>query len=113
MGLFRSLSGILRVEWVCADIPGLMDALNNMEIPIDLVQQRDEVTLCFTISRRQLPKMQKLSIKRSESFRIIEKEGLFYDFQRVLRRRVLVTGMLLLLLAVICIPGRVDRKSVV
>ena len=107
MGIYRSFAGRVRVRLVTADIPECLQMLEKEKISGFGVRITDAVTLEVTIGRRDLPRLQHLCEKRGWKLEVIQRSGLFWMLLDLLRRPVLLAGILCLVLLAVCIPGRI------
>ena len=107
MGLYRSVSGAIRLKILSGDIPHAIKMLERENIPAYHLQIEDAVTLSFTISRQYLKKLQRICERKGYTIQIVKMEGLFWPLRRLLSRPVLLIGMILLILAASFIPGRI------
>lgn len=107
MHIFRSLAGLVRVELTSADLPGAFGALSDREIPLFDTEQRGDLSCTFFIYRRDFRQLKALCEKRGDRARILSRAGVYWTMKSLLKRPVLLTGMLLLLLTVLYLPSRV------
>ncbi len=107
MGLFRSLSGLVEVELVSADLPGALAAINGEDIPLFAVRQPDDLTASFRLQRRHYRRLRSLTAGRGESLRVLHKRGLYWAGKSLLYRPVLLVGLLFLFCMLLYLPSRV------
>lgn len=107
MAFWRSLGGMVRVVLTSADIPGALSAMDKQGIGVESAKAEEEMVLSFTIDRRDLQALQRLCESRGESLKVERKSGIFFPLRGLLRRPVLVLGMLGLLILSLWVPGRV------
>lgn len=107
MGIFRSLSGMVVFELMTADIPGAMDAMNANQISFFSACQKDEVTLVFSVSRKDAKPLRRLFEKRGEKLRRREEKGLYWQLGRLKNRPVLTAGVLLIILCILYLPSHI------
>lgn len=107
MDIFKSLAGMLTVELVSADLAGAFRDINGMGIPAYDIRFDDILTARFRIDRGNYRKLSGYAAAKGMNLHIAGKQGLFWKAKRLLRRPVLVTGMLLLLLLAVLLPGRI------
>lgn len=112
MDLYQSLAGLLRLELTSADIASTLSAFNNNSIPVSEISQIDDVTIHFTVRRSDLKRVRLLSDRRGERLRIIKRFGLIWKAYALARRPVLLTGLVMLLMMGIILPGRILFISV-
>lgn len=107
MTLWNSLAGMVRLQFTTADVSGLLLAMERGNIILRDVVFLDALTVQFRIYRTDLKKLQRLAADRGEHIRILSEEGIYYSLQGLLKRPVLVTGLLLLILLSLWVPGRI------
>lgn len=108
MNFWHSAAGMVRVKLMCADPVGALAAVNRAGIDVyQLTREDDEITAFFSVRRSDLRKLQKLCDKKWYELHYAGKSGVYWTAQNLLRRPVLVLGLLLFLTAVFYIPSRV------
>ena len=107
MNLFSSLSGTVRVELASADPTGVLTAANGKGIELFDVEMRDDVTVHFTIFRRDHRKLRAIAGKRGEDLRVKERRGIYWALKRMLKRPIFVLGLAMLFLMAMYVPSRV------
>ena len=107
MGLFRSLSGLVEVEIVSADLPGTLAGLNGLDISLYQIRQADDLTVSFFIRRNDYSRLRRFCIRRGEALRLLHRRGLYWSGKSMLGRPVLLAGMLLLSCLLLYLPSRV------
>ena len=107
MNIFRSLAGVILIEITSADVTVLLDLLCRKGIELWDLNYQNELTVRFRVSRLSFRKLEEILSKRGVSCREISHEGMFWCFQSLLSRTVLLFGMLLLMAAVILLPGKI------
>ncbi len=107
MGIFRSLSGDLWVEFTSADPVGALTALQNRNIPILEVEPAGDLKYRFCISRRDHEKVAAVFAKRGETLQVCRRQGLYWSILGLWKRPVLLVGLFCLLAVTVWMPGRV------
>ena len=107
MGFFRSLSGMVQLELVSADINSCMDLLTKHDIVLYGVRIVDELTVRFQANRNDLSIITAMLNRRGAQVRVMGKYGIYWSFLSVLRRPVLLIGLPLLLLLALFLPSRI------
>ncbi len=107
MGFFRSVSGTVTLELTSADPMGTMNALQKANIPILDLEKKTELQYSFSIYRKFVKKIKKITEKRGDSLKIQGKEGLFWTVTELRKRPVLVLGLLAVLIFSLWVPSRV------
>lgn len=107
MGMFRSLSGMVRVELVSADMGRALDEISRESIEIWNAVPQGDLTLRFWIRRSSWRSLQKLEARKANTLKLIERGGIYWDAKKLLQRPVMIFGMALLLLLVCFVPSRI------
>lgn len=107
MGIFRSISGMLSVEIVSADIPALLAAMAEQGIRIFRARTKGELTLELLVRRRDWRSLSALCKRRGESARIKARRGIYWPLKSLLDRPLLLAGLGILLSLMLFLPTRV------
>lgn len=107
MNVWQSLTGQVKVKVTSANLGGSLTAMEKADIPIANAEFDGALSMEFTIRRTDFLKLQKLCEKRGETMETERRVGLYFTILGLLRRPVLVMGMLLLFLLSLWVPGRV------
>ena len=107
MDLWRSLSGVVEVELVCADPENILYRLNSAGIVTYKVQ--DAGTLCFRciIKRSDLDRSKRIVQKYGGRVSCVDRKGIYWWLKRLLRRPVLLSGLFLLCFLSFYLPTKV------
>lgn len=90
-----------------ADISSLLDVLEKNVPEIRNVQVDGSMELTFSVSARELERLEKLIEKRGERLTVLDRRGLVYEMRALLRRPVLMLGLLGILILSFWVPSRV------
>ena len=107
MNFWRSLEGTVRLQLTGADTASALEKLGNQGIRLTDVVFQDELTVCFTCSRRWLPVIRRISEKRGDKLSVQVEMGLYYRCISFLHRPVIAVWAAVLLGLTIWIPTRV------
>lgn len=107
MALWRSIGGMYRVGLTGADPFGSLLSIEKWGIPVENVEKIDGMQLNFLLRRRDLPAVRRICQKRGDTLDVLEKMGVFWSIRGLLRRPVLVLGLLLIVFLSVWAPGRV------
>ncbi|HIT33214.1 MAG TPA: sporulation protein YqfD [Candidatus Faecousia intestinigallinarum] len=107
MNILYAFAGAMVAEVTSADIPRLLQVLNNAGIPLGKTRQTGDLTVELTVSRRDYPRLEALCRKRGEKLRLQRRIGLYWQGKALLHRPVLLSGLALLLALACFIPTRV------
>lgn len=107
MDLYHSLSGMLEVTILCADPAQVMTMMEENGIELRNVQIPDELTLVAMIRRRQVKQLTALCKKKGLETSITKKIGLYWKFNALWHRPVLLIGIVGMILLGMYLPSRV------
>lgn len=107
MDFWSSLSGMVEVRLTSADLTGALSVINQRGIEIFSCAQEGELTLRFTLRRREYQLLRKLVRKRGETLTLVRRDGLYWTLRRLMTRPVLILGLMLILVLTIYLPGQI------
>lgn len=107
MGLFRSLAGSVSLELTSADVSDTLRRINGMGISVWDVQTAGELTVRFSVLRRDMPAVEKMMKSRGGRLRLLRRRGIFWSLYGLRRRYVLLIGILLAAGLSLWLPTRV------
>ena len=107
MGIFAAWGGTVQVRLTSADLYRTLQFLQEKGLELEQLEPIDAMQLQFLIPRRQLHQLQWLCKKRGDSVQVLHHSGLYWGLQGLLKRPVLVLGMLGLLFLSLWAPGRI------
>lgn len=107
MKIFGTMMGCVRAEITAADLNAALDALSGQGLEIREITPVDELTAQLTLSRRDYRQLGAICAKRGDGLRLIRRKGLYWAGKALMRRPVLLLGMLLLLISALWIPRKV------
>lgn len=107
MGIFRSIRGMVALEIVSADIPGMLAAVSELNIPVFSVRTKGELAIQIVIYRSDLRAVSALCGKRGEVLRVLSRKGVYWVLRGLLSRPLLLGGMAVLMLLTLFLPTRV------
>ena len=107
MGILRSMAGMVRAELTSADPNATLAALAERDIPVFEAEPEGELTLSFVIRGQDWRVVSKICAKRGDSLRLKERRGSYWVVKGLLRRPLLVLGVLFLLVLAAYLPTRV------
>ena len=97
MELWKSLTGMLDLQLTSADLPGAMREINRVGVPVYDAVWMDDLTVMFRLKRSDYRKLRKITDKRGERLELAGHRGGYWILKGILRRPVLLAGMLLIL----------------
>lgn len=107
MDLWHSLNGMVTIQITSADPAGVLSALYGRGIPMEDVRFVDELTLHFQVERQHRKAVIAFVEKRGDQWKILSHKGLFWQFHSLIKRPVLVSGLLVFLLLTVFLPTRI------
>lgn len=107
MDLWHSLNGMVTIQITSADPAGVITSLHGYGIPMDNVRFVDELTLHFQVPRQYRKQVITFAEKRGDQWKIISRKGIFWRLRSLVKRPVLVSGVLIFLLLTSFLPTRI------
>ncbi len=101
------LKGYVTVSVTSADPSKMLKKVNDAGITAYQIHQTDDLTLRFRIRRQDLRKVRKILDRSGDKLRLHSREGLYWLCKGILRRTMVVCGILLLLLLTGILPRRI------
>ena len=107
MNFWRWVEGSVTVTVTGADIPGSLEGLRKQGIILWDITQPDELTLRFSCGPGDLGIIEHQCRKRGDAFSRGQRRGLYFRGKTLLKRPVLVAGILLFMALTLWLPTRV------
>ena len=107
MRQFTSFSGFVAVQLTAADIPTLLKCLAKNGITLLRVQQKDILTVLAWVRRKDVTKLMSVAEKLGADVSVIHRSGFYWVWKSIIRRPVMLAGILLILLLSWFVPTRV------
>ena len=107
MDFWRSLSGMVEVELTSADPAGALRAINETGITVYNALQEGDLTLRFRLQRKDHRKLRTLARTRGERLSFSGRRGLYWTARQLLKRPVLIAGILLILVLTVYVPTHI------
>jgi len=102
-----SLPARINVEIISAETEVLLVLAAASGIELTQVEKKKELTISAYLAKKDYAKLDEICKKRGASIRILKKTGFYWYAIPILRRPVLLLGMLILLIVVYWLPSRV------
>ena len=107
MDTLKWIQGYVSVSVTSANVSGLLRRINAAGITTYQVNQVGDLTIQFSIRRQDLRTVRKILKRSGESLHLDSRGGLYWLLKGVLRRPIMLFGILALLLLNAWIPKRV------
>lgn len=107
MAFWQSMNGTVRMKLICADPPGVLWTIHQKGIEITEVSMPDDMTLLFSLRRQDARRLEHFLKNKGVAMERVGHSGIYWAFRSLLRRPVLVGGMVFLLLISLYLPTRV------
>lgn len=108
-----SFLGYVRIKAISADCTALLHFLNLKGIRITDIQYVDDLSVCFSIRRQDYKYVKQLLKQREEQVQVLSVFGIYWNVMKLLRRPVLLFGILILLFLILYLPTKVLFVGVV
>lgn len=107
MDFWQSVNGMETLKITSADPTGILTVIHNAGLVLHQVSMEDELTLILTVRRQDVKHLRQLVKKRGGELQRTGYRGLYWTVRSVLRRPVLIAGILFLLILCTYLPTRV------
>lgn len=107
MKFWKSLSGMLTVEFTGAAPEETLDRIIKAKIPVSRVVQKNDLTYQILIRRKDYKDLSDMLRRYGDKPEIVGKRGLYWPMQAFLHRPILLGVFLFLLLASCYLPTRI------
>ncbi len=107
MDIWQSFNGIVTIRITSADIAGLLSALHEQNIPLEHIQFVDELCCTFCVQRQYIGTIKRITQMRGENWEITQRRGIHWQARSLLKRPVLIMGLIAMLALTLWIPSRV------
>ena len=107
MGVWRSMGGSVALRLVSSDIQGVLQILAQQGIVLYGVMLPDALTAEFVVRRQDLYAVNQAADRRGASLEQLKRFGIYWYLKDMLRRPVLIFGLLFLLILAVILPTRI------
>jgi len=107
MWTYNSVSGIVTVCLVCADMPALLLAINSVGISLYDIKQSDPLTFHVVVKRKDYKRLRGCAERCSASIKIVAFSGGYWAIKKLLKRPVLLLGCFIVLFLSMWLPTRI------
>lgn len=107
MGPWKSAAGMLDVEITSADPAGALRAAAEQGIPVFEAVEDGDLSVRLAIYRRDWRKLGRLCQKRGDTLKILRQRGVYWRARALLRRPVLLVGVMAIVVLTLYLPGNV------
>lgn len=107
MELFGVFGGTVRLEYTSANVSEGLRAINAAGITLYRTEPVDDLTLRFSVRRKDYRRLRKLTEGRGEQLRAVRWMGAFFAAKKLIRRPILLVGMALILWLTLFLPSRI------
>lgn len=107
MDVWKSLAGMLHVEFTSAIPEEALDDIIQAKIPLSHVVQKSELTYQILIRRKDYRRLSNILHKRGDDLKVLRKRGIYWSLKAFGHRPVLLFFLLLLSFSSLYLPSRV------
>lgn len=112
LDFWRTLAGMLTVEFTSAVPENTLDAITQAKIPLSHVVRKSELTYQMRIRRKDYETLSGVLKKRGDRLEVVRKRGFYWTANAFVHRPVLLTAFILLLFLSCYLPTRIFFISV-
>lgn len=107
MNMLQSLSGTIIMEITDAEPEKICCLISAYQIPISNITRKSDLTYEFQISGKDYPSLAHFANHRHITIRIVQKRGILWRILKMIRRPVMVIGVLMLFFLSLYLPSRI------
>lgn len=107
MDALKWMQGYVSVSVTSADVAGVLRRINAAGITTYQVRQTGDLTLRFSIRRQDLRPIRRILKKSGDSLHLESRGGLYWLLKAMVRRPVMLCGILLVLVLTVLLPRRI------
>ncbi len=107
MGKLQLLTGAVRIELISADIPTLLNRLNQEDISLEDIAVIDEISFRATVQRLHINRIIAITQDRGDKLTVLWEKSINRFFRRLSIRPVLLIGVSILLFLAVFLPTRI------
>jgi len=104
---WKSLSGMLTVEFTSAVPEQTLGSITHAKIPLSHVVQKSDLTYQILIRRRDYRQLSNILRRQGDHLEIVRKRGVYWNLKSLFRRPVLLGVFLFLLLSAFYLPSKI------
>ena len=107
MRLFHILRSIVYVRIICADPIGLVSELVNHGFDLQNVSVEDDLTIVVIIAHKDEKRLGTFLAYKGISFSVYKRKGIAYSALKILKRPILLFGLMLFTIITLLLPNRI------
>ena len=107
MEIAQAIGGTITVELLSADASSSIRTILQNDISVYEIDHIDELRIRFQINRKDYQKLAEILHRKGNKLKVTGKNGLFWTLVQLVRRPVLIFGVLFLIAWVLFLPTRV------
>ena len=99
--------GVVKVRLISADVAKTLDIISKSGMILHNLRVKDQLTAEFKIEKSHLARLNKLTQQLGDQIEVVSHEGIYWGIRHLIRRSVMVFGVLFLFILTIYLPTRV------
>ena len=99
--------GVVRVRLISADVNKTLENIGKSGMILRSLRIKDGLTAEFRVQKSELRTLNRLAQQRGDQIEIISHEGIYWGIRHLIRRPIMVAGVLILLILTLWLPSRV------
>lgn len=113
MGVTTWNLGKMRICVICADLNYLLKRLTDHGVRMEQIEMVDEISVRITVSQRDFKKIKYIIDECGAGFQIKGRKGIYWHLCSVVKRPILIVGLLGLIFLSMYLPSRILFVEVV
>lgn len=106
MRIWDSLNGRVQCRIVSASLAQFFTQLSQW-CTVTKLENVDDLTATFWVTRDDVLHLQKIAERRGDTLTVIQRDGLYWSLRGLMKRPLLISGLLLMFFLVMYLPTRV------
>lgn len=107
MGLYRSVTGMVMVQWTSADPSRSLQRINDSGIEIFAIHEMNDLSFRFCIRRKDYKLAKELADKMGDRSEIMRRAGIYWQLKNFKQRKLLLCGIIVLAMLTLYLPQKV------
>ena len=107
MGLYRSVTGMIVVEWTSADPRRSLQRINDAGIEMFGIQAINDLAIRFRVRWKDYNRVKELAAKMGDRCEIKRRIGVYWRLKSFKRRKLVLCGIIMLAMLTLYLPQKV------
>lgn len=101
------IGGMIGIRLICADPGQVLEQLRLLNIPLYSISKKGDFGITFRVAGQDLRALQTFADRKGIELSITGRRGFYWKVRSILKRKVLISGLMLILILTCWLPTRV------